>query len=413
MNHSTQSPSPIKLLLIDTLGEHYNFGARMGCHQRGWNLLRIDSAEALVTSLRDHRYNAVIMAPSMRVDVDQAMLRKVMDAQPGAVRVMMPGMISSALQLGRSQDLTHRIYRANQSDTEIAISLDHQIKLARLVYKPANKAFFRAAGKLPAAPGVYRELTRALNNSNTDASHIATIVSQDPALAAKILSVVNSAYFGLEQQISSINHAVALLGARMIRGLALSGHLADIYPQGAAWSSFSFDRLNQRALLVARLAQKICTEKKMSPAMQDQAFMGGLLRDIGILCIAAQDPSHYQSVLAAAASKNASVCVAEKKMLGFFHGEIGALLLTQWNLPPQVCEAVLLHHTPHLSVDNEFTALTAVHIADALIPALKTASGADLSTSLSMAYITRLQLVADIPRWKIDANLMTRVASHE
>ncbi len=412
MNNATHSAPPIKLLLVDTLGEHYNFGARMGCHQRGWDLLRIDSGEALVTSLRDNRYNAVVMAPSMRVDVDQAMLRKVMESQPGAVRVMMPGMVSSDAQLGRSQDLTHRIYRSNQSDAEIAVSLDHQIKLARLLYKPANKAFFRAAGKLPAAPGVYRELTTALNNSNTDASHIADIVSQDPALAAKILSLVNSAYFGLERQISNINHAVSLLGARMIRGLALSGHLADTYPQGETWSSFSFDRLNQRALLVARLAQKICKEKKMSAAMQDQAFMGGLLHDIGILCIAAQDPTNYQSVLAASASKQASVCMAEKKMLGFFHGEIGALLLTQWNLPPQVCEAVLLHHTPHLSVDNEFTALTAVHIADALIPALKTESGADLSTTLSLDYIKRLQLVADISRWKIDANLMARVATH-
>ena len=394
--------------MLDIDGESFAWANAVKSSGHRWDILRVDCARSLIAYLKESEYQAIVVAPSTRLHLDQDCLIKAMKLQPKAVRVVLPGMMGSSNQMSRTNDLAHRVYGAQDSIATITNSVEIQVKLNRLINKPRNRDFFNAGGPLPSPPKIYKALTDALNSEQSSASQIAEIVQQDPALVAKVLKMVNSAFFGLQREISNIGEAVSILGVRTLRGLALSGHLACLYPQNPQWAAFSFDKVNERALMVARLAAQITKDMRANNGIQDQAFLAGLLHDIGTLFIASRDPVRYLDVMTLSGAKNASICAVEKKMLGFFHGEIGAYLMAHWGLPPQVIEAVLLHHTPHLCGDRGFSPLTAVHIADALIPAISNATGADLSNKLSKEYVIGTGAHSHFPKWQASAAAMQR-----
>lgn len=407
MNARTNIDSkPLRVLMLDIEGDYYGWAQDIRNLGRNWDLLRVDSTASLVSYLKESEFQAVVVAPSTRHHQDQDCLIKTMNLQQQAVRVILPGVMGSPSQISRSSDLAHRIYNNDQSTQDIANSIEMHIKLNRLINKPKNREFLSTGGPLPATPQVYKALTDALNSTNSSIPQIADIVQQDPALAAKVLKMINSAFFGLPRPVSNISEAVSMLGLRMLRGLALSGQLAGLYPQDEQWTTFSFERVNSRSLLVARLAMQIAKDMKAHIAIQDQAFVAGLLHDVGTLFIASKAPARYQQIMQTSAEKNTSICSVEKKMLGFFHGEIGAYLLAHWGLPAQVVEAVLLHHTPHLCGDQQFTPLTAVHIADSLIPPVSNKVNAVLGNKLIKEYVLATGVQKHLARWQVEAKAM-------
>ncbi|MEH6823721.1 MAG: HDOD domain-containing protein [Motiliproteus sp.] len=397
--------------MLDLDGEYFTWAETIRNLSHHWDVLRVDSATSLISYLKESEYQAIVIAPSTHHHRDQDCLIKAKRLQPRAVRAVLPGLMGSQDQISRTSDLAHRIYTDQQSTETIADSIEIQVKLSRLINKPQNRDFFSTGGPLPSPPLVYRALTDALNNANSSIPQIAEIVQQDPALTAKVLRMVNSAFFGLQRQVCNICEAVSLVGLRTLRGLALSGHLANIYPQNDQWATFSFEKVNERSLMVARLAMQIAKDMHANVAIQDQAFIAGLLHDIGTLFIASKKPARYLDVMRLSGEKNVSICAVEKKLLGFFHGEIGAYLLAHWGLPAQVVEAVLLHHTPQLCGDHQFTPLTAVHIADALIPAVDNETGAVLANQLVNQYVVATGANHQLGRWKIKAESMCQAVN--
>ncbi|WP_210396904.1 HDOD domain-containing protein [Motiliproteus sediminis] len=411
MNARVSPPSkPSRVMMLDLDGDCFSWAQSVRDLGYRWDVLRVDSSASLIAYLKEAPFQAIVIAPSAKHHLDQDCLIKAKNLQPRAVRVVLPGLMVSPGQVNRTSDLVHRIFTEQQSAQSIAAAIDTQMKLSRLINKPLNREFLSTGGPLPAAPLIYKALSDALNNANSSISQIAEVVQQDPALAAKVLRMVNSAFFGLERQVSNISEAVSMLGLRMLRGLALSGHLASLYPQNPQWAAFSFEKVNQRSLLVARLAMQIAKDMRANSSVQDQAFVAGLLHDIGTLFIASKAPDRYLKVMQLSGEKGASICAVEKKLFGFFHGEIGAYLLAHWGLPAQVVEAVLLHHTPQLCGDDQFTPLTAVHIADALIPPVQNRANAVLANRLVPDYLEQTGAAPQLKKWQVKANSLAHAS---
>ena len=120
--------------------------------------------------------------------------------------------------------------------------------------------------------------------------------------------------------------------------------------------------------------------------------------------MASHNPEQYKKLLAYSVKKQKPIYLVEKASFGFFHGEVGAALLGLWNLPPQVVEAVMLHHVPHLSEDKEFSPLTAVHVADAMLPSVSVVGNCDMASTLSLRYLDQVGVMDDVPQWRIIAN---------
>ena len=395
--------SNIRIMLLDPHGEYLNWSKALKQTDRHWEVFCFDDPEALISRLDISHCNAIMISSSTKDYAEISILRRIQETHPDILRFQLGSKLETPKELIQKLELTHRIFPNPADVNDIAKTIEYLFKVTRLIRRPILKNFISQQNKLPVAPSVFNKLTQALGSDTTDARKIAEIVEQDPALSAKIIQLVNSSYFGLPRQISHISEAVSIVGIRMLRGLALSSQTSSTYPPHKNWKYFSFEKINHRSLLVARLAREICIDAGADKGITEQAFLGGLLHDIGILIMASQDPVAYLKVLQYATKEEKPIHSAERKITGVYHGEVGAALMTLWNIPARTVEAILFHPIPQLSEDQSFQPLTAVHVADALIPPAWQQKTAKMNSQLSQAYLKRIGHLGDLHRWKLMA----------
>lgn len=390
--------------MLDQQGSYAHWSNDARASGLNWDFVRYDTLEHLKNQLEEQVFDAVIVPCSMRAMVDIDLMSKVAKVQPGAVRIFLGTEYWNASMKARAAEVAHRIFPGDSQIQELKDTLEYQIKLIRLLNRSSLQSYITNVGCLPSPPRIYRMLTDALASEVADMSAVSEIVEQDPAIVAQVMKQVNSSFFGFEREISNLKEAVSILGLRNIRSMALSNQLNKQFSEDKHWDMFSFEKIHQRSLSVGRLAQAIARRAGASKAVQDQSFLAGLLHDIGILIMASHDPVQYKKLLNYSAKKQKPIYLVEKAAFGFFHGEVAGAMLALWNLPPQVVEAVMLHHVPHLSVSTEFTPLTAVHVADAMLPSIDVQGECDLASSLSLRYLDQVGVMEEVPQWRLVAN---------
>jgi len=275
---------------------------------------------------------------------------------------------------------------------------------------PQLRDYVSSLGHLPSFPDILHDLDEALRSETAGIKEVSEIVQRDPGVITKILQLVNSSYFGLSSHnFFTVKEAVNLLGLRTIRDLVLTAQLFEAMPQTPEWRGFSFEQLQQRSVYVSQLAADICKEAGYDRNMQSQARLAGLLLDVGMLVLAMGDPEKYHQVMIRAQELNQPLYVVEKLMLGATHAQAGAFLLDRWNLAPEMVHAVLFHHVPNASGDVAFSALTAVHLADSLLPPLFNAMGVNMGGRLSRDYLTSIGVINELPKWEMAAHDIARV----
>ena len=394
----------VRILLLDPNRDYMNWSKPLGKAKNNWDLFSFDDPDSLTSMMQTTPCDAVMVSSSVKDYIGISLLRKIQHARPDILRFQLGSKLETPKELSHKLELTHRIFPDVSDLDTITQTIEYLIKVTRLINRPVLKHFINQQTKLPATPRIFNALTQELNSDTTDAKKIGEIVEQDPALSAKIIQLVNSSYFGLPRHISNITEAVAIIGIRMLRGLALSSQISNTYPAHKNWKYFSFEKVNQRSLLVARLARDICQDAGVDKGIAEQAFLAGLLHDIGILVMASQDPAAYLKILQYAVKEEKPIYSAERKILGVYHGEVGAALMALWNIPPLVVEAILFHPIPHLSEDHSFQPLTAVHVADALLPPIWHQKTAKMNSQLSESYLERIGHMGDLHRWKLKAS---------
>ena len=196
---------------------------------------------------------------------------------------------------------------------------------------------------------------------------VSAIISKDVGMTAKILQLVNSAFFGLPQPAATLSEAVTYLGLSTIQSLVLS---LKLFSQFDPWAvrSFSIESLEEHSWLVGVLAQRIAQRERCDPKVSDHCFLAGMLHDVGHLILAAGLPGPYHHVLHHAETSGQPVSDRERAEFGATHAELGAYLLGLWGLPESVVEAVAMHHGPSVGGPRGFSPLAAVHVADCMTP---------------------------------------------
>lgn len=217
--------------------------------------------------------------------------------------------------------------------------------------------------KIPPVAGTVMELLRSLDDENLDATHLARKIGHDPVLSARVLKIVNSPFYGIAGQVSSLQEAVMVLGFSSVRRLALAVSLNGSFPvrgQGEADPR----RIWRHSFCVALCGQVLARLVRVDP---ESAFTAGLLHDIGRIALLSVDPAGFAAVLAARAN-HPDLGAAEAAVLGFTHAEFGARLLERWRLPAILVRAVEFHHRPDTAPTGPLTDLT--HLADHLAHAM-------------------------------------------
>ena len=212
-------------------------------------------------------------------------------------------------------------------------------------------------GALPTIPTVVRKLLEMCENPKVSLAEIATIIAQDPVLAAKILKVVNSPIYGFPGRISSLTQALLLLGLNVARGLLLGVSVLEIMQK-------SIVGLWEHSVGCAIVARIIARRRGLKDP--EEVSVAGLLHDIGKVFLTLKFPDQYRQVVAEANTRVILIAEAEKASFGVTHADVEAWVGKKWNFPRSLVEQMAYHHKPGLS--KHYGVHTAiVHFSDILI----------------------------------------------
>jgi HD-like signal output (HDOD) protein len=257
-----------------------------------------------------------------------------------------------------------------------------------------------AAGltNLPTLPELYLEITDALQSPTASAQRIAEIAGKDPALAAKLLQLSNSAFFGFSRRVFSVTEAVQLLGVGIIQSLALAVPLFSSFSRQKC-PNFPIDQIWSHSTQTGKLAHWILDAQLHNAYLAEQAFCAGLLHDVGKIILAAGLPDEYSAVLREFQTAGAPLIEVERKYFQATHAEVGAYLLALWGLPIPLVEAVACHHHPRHCGTHELCLAGAVHIANALQHSQ--ADHPDMAASpVDAAYLKQVNLEQQFEIWR-------------
>jgi putative nucleotidyltransferase with HDIG domain len=232
------------------------------------------------------------------------------------------------------------------------------------------------ARELPTLSSVVAKVTEMIRDPRISTAQVAAAISEDPALTARTLKLVNSAFYGFPQRVNSVSRAIVILGFNNVRNLVMTASVFDKLSGKAASSLFPMDRFWEHSIATAVAAD--ATAKALHfTAEQEDAFVAGLLHDIGKVALVHVLPKMMESIQQRVAS-GGWIGRAEEAELETTHQDVGLWLVEKWNFPPGLCQAVRLHHRPEQAREHRRLVMV-VHLADLVARGLNVGSGGDRS----------------------------------
>lgn len=236
------------------------------------------------------------------------------------------------------------------------------------------KATIESITDLPTLPVVVGKITSQIANPATNAADIGRLIEQDQVLTGKVLRLVNSAYYGFPKQIKSIQHAVVILGFNKVKTIIITASVFDAFSNRRP-GSLDLQRFWQHSLASA-IASKATAELIGASHAAEDAFVGGLLHDIGKIVMDQYQPGIYAPIAKYAVDKGILLLGAEREVMGLDHAAVGGWMMEKWRLPPSIVHMVSDHHLPGAASDQR-ELIAAIHLGDILARALGVGYGGD------------------------------------
>ncbi len=213
---------------------------------------------------------------------------------------------------------------------------------------------------IPTLPEVVNKLIKLVNDPNADAHLVGDLVSRDPGIAAKMLRMVNSVYYGLKEPIHDLEHAVTVLGFKTLRSLAMSVSVINAFQQqSACFSMKAYWTHSVVAGGLARLVSQRCRHRD-----PELTFTIGLLRHIGRLVLVENAPDETRAIIAVAHKLQWPFHRAAREVIDTDDAEVGAWLAEHWELAPEIRDAI--RHQYQLDLVPDRAVFAALHVADAI-----------------------------------------------
>ncbi len=309
-----------------------------------WDMRFVRSAGEALALLETASFEAVVSDLRMPGMDGAALLTAVMDRYPHMVRIVLSGEMDRDLTF-RTVHCAHQ-YLAKPCDPDtLKRTLARAASLRRLVNDRRLKSLLPKLETLPSLPTLYTEILAEIQAPNSSFRKVGDLIARDLGMTAKILQLVNSAFFGLARRVANPQDAVSLLGYDTVRALVLSAKIFAQFDRRRI-PGLWLDELWRHSFQTSLFARAIGTSEKLPRKAQDEAFTAGILHDIGKLILAQNLPDEYTDVIARSNRGERALWELEAEHFGASHAELGAYILGLWGLTEEVVAAVAQHHQP-------------------------------------------------------------------
>jgi HD-like signal output (HDOD) protein len=353
-----------------------------------WSMEFLPSGTAALESLANIPADVIVSDMRMPGMDGWQLLAEVKKLYPQTVRLVLSGQ-ADATSVMRAVGTAQRYLAKPCASEAVKAAIAQTQRLRQLLSSDRLAQLVGAVGMLPSAPTAFQNILSCLQDPTASLGDAARIIGRDVAMTANIMKLVNSAFFGSRRPIVSAERAVAYLGMDTIGALVL-GH--SVFKGGAATdiAGFNLEQLWQHSLQTGSAARAIAFAENFSIVEADEAFLAGVLHDVGRVVFAAR---------AAALSNTPAAGEDIMANMQAHHAEVGGYLLGLWGFPNPIVEAVAFHHTPSHVSEKCLTLPGIVHIADRLVHQRCDNLSTQVDLGLEPGYLEILGLVGSTPKW--------------
>ncbi len=374
--------------------------------RQDWDMTFVSSGREALDVL-DKKPMDVIVSDLRMPEMDGGrLLAEVKKLHPQIVRIILSGQLDQEMTL-KSVQLAHQSLSKPCDAKVLKQTLGKLFALRDFLSDKSIKSIIAQIDSLPSLPSIYTEIVSEMQSDDPAIEKVGQIISKDLSMTAKILQMVNSAFFGLFQKISSPEQAVKMLGLETIKALVLSVKIFSEFNQNS-YSWFKIGDLFNPSLAVSAYASTILKKENQDLALINNAMMAGLLHDLGKLILATNFEKSYREVLAAEQGTGKNLLDLEYDVFGTSHAEIGAYLMGLWRFEKTIIEAIAFHHLPVKSMTQNLGLLTAVHVANALNHEAQSPSGENIESHYDIEYLDKLDIRDRIPQWRQICDELTK-----
>ena len=363
-----------------------------------WTTHFSSSATEALEKISAEDYDAIVTDMHMPGMDGIQLLNLVSQRTPGVIRFVFSGNVTDP-QIMRSTILVHQMIPKPCTIENIHNIVERACRLRDMLNNPPLLHLITSIKNLPSVPLLYKKLLVELQSEYSSIKAIGDIIAKDTAMTAKILQLVNSAFFGLADNINSPQRAVTILGLNTVKALVLGIHIFSEY-QEKPKMPISIDSIWRHSMLVSNLAFNISRNLTLTSQDQENARVSGILHDVGKL-ILMNTPDFYSQIQLVDSGQ--ITIDAEYRALNTSHAEIGAYLLGIWGLPNPIINSIAFHHIPAMHLSETPDVLAALHIANGLANMCLLKIETEYSSYLDMQYIHSLGLQDRLDEWKIMA----------
>lgn len=363
-----------------------------------WNMTFVNSGAEALQALEQAPIDVIVSDMRMPAMDGAQLLNEVRKRFPQVVRIILSGQSDKEL-IYQSIAATHQ-YLDKPCETELLkATVMRACALRDLLGNEALRTLVTGMRQIPSQPTLYAEIRKEAESKTASITAIGAIISKDMGMTAKILQLVNSAYFGLRSTVSTPEQAVNLLGLDTVQALVLTVQVFSQF-SSTPGSAFSIDRLWEASTKTGAIARAIAKAEQAPALMIEQTYTAGLLHDVGTLVFASNSFERYVAMLKTSQENGIPVWEGERQEFGASHAEVGAYLLGIWGLGDPIVEAVAFHHRPSDCMGKTFSPLLAVHVANALHEELLQPTTGDAISQIDACYLESLHMTDRLPRWR-------------
>lgn len=313
-------------------------------------------------------------------------------------RLMLSG-CSEQPSYGKAVSCAHQFIAKPCDSNQLITQLSRSFAIRERIRSQKVAQVLPSLRSLPAMPAAYKKVLDMIENPRCTSRDVGQVISKDIGMSAKILQIVNSAFYGPSTKISDPVRASVYLGIKAIKALALTDGVFSTLPEERV-QEFHVSGLQEHCVRVGALARAICKSQKMTDQQQETAMMAGILHDTGKMIMIAEFDYELSEIIRLSRVEKRHCFEIERESMDLTHAELGGCLLNLWGLGNDIIEAATFHHEPQECIKDGFSIAISVYLANAIDHQFCSYLSTGWTEEIDMDILEELELIEYLPEWK-------------